>query len=264
MTRQFLALLTAILVMAFSSLMLTRISDAEVDPKTALGVWLFEDGTGKKAMDSSGNDNHGELVKNPKWAKGKFGGALELNGRSSHVSVPHIPGWNFGKKDFTIALWINMKEKLQPGQKSTMVGHINQKAQEKGWRFQLEGQAEGRLWWEHGGKNTMGPQVDGGISIGEWHHYAITLRSNSLTMFFDGKAQNNQFWSDDLVATESPLTIGGRLALNGIIDEVAIFKAGMFSGDVKSLLNGLENLAFRAVSPSGKLATTWGYLKNRE
>ena len=145
-----------------------------------------------------------------------------------------------------------------------MVGHINQKAQEKGWRFQLEGQAEGRLWWEHGGKNTMGPQVDGGISIGEWHHYAITLRSNSLTMFFDGKAQNNQFWSDDLVATESPLTIGGRLALNGIIDEVAIFKAGMFSGDVKSLLNGLENLAFRAVSPSGKLATTWGYLKNRE
>jgi hypothetical protein len=111
MTRQFLALLTAILVMAFSSLMLTRISDAEVDPKTALGVWLFEDGTGKKAMDSSGNDNHGELVKNPKWAKGKFGGALELNGRSSHVSVPHIPDWNFGKKDFTIALWINMKEK---------------------------------------------------------------------------------------------------------------------------------------------------------
>ncbi|HIC18064.1 TPA: hypothetical protein EYO77_08125, partial [Candidatus Poribacteria bacterium] len=45
--------------------------------KTAAGVWLFDEGKGQKAEDIAGNDNHGELVKNPAWVKGKFGKALE-------------------------------------------------------------------------------------------------------------------------------------------------------------------------------------------
>ena len=49
--------------------------------KTAAGIWLFDEGKGKKAEDISGNGNHGELVKNPAWVKGKFGKALEFNGK---------------------------------------------------------------------------------------------------------------------------------------------------------------------------------------
>ena len=38
---------------------------------TAVGIWLFDEGTRKMAKDSSLNGNHGELIGKPKWAKGQ-------------------------------------------------------------------------------------------------------------------------------------------------------------------------------------------------
>ena len=49
------------------------ISSAEIDPKTVVGIWLFDEGTGKAAKDLSGNDNDGELMEGTKWEDGQFG-----------------------------------------------------------------------------------------------------------------------------------------------------------------------------------------------
>ena len=48
-------------------------SDAKIDPKSAAGVWLFDEGSGKVAFDSSDNGYDGKLMGNPKWVDGKFG-----------------------------------------------------------------------------------------------------------------------------------------------------------------------------------------------
>ena len=49
-------------------------SDAEIDPKTAVGVWLFNETAGGTVHDSSGNGNDGKLEGDPKWVPdGKFG-----------------------------------------------------------------------------------------------------------------------------------------------------------------------------------------------
>ena len=65
-----------------------RHSDAEIDPKTAVGVWLFNETTGDTAHDSSENGNDGILKSEPKWVPdGKFGNALELDGADDYVSV---------------------------------------------------------------------------------------------------------------------------------------------------------------------------------
>ena len=72
------------------SLILVGISNADLDPKTVVGMWLFNDGKGNTAMDSSENGNDGELVNGPNWVKnGKFGPALEFDGNKSkgHVAV---------------------------------------------------------------------------------------------------------------------------------------------------------------------------------
>ena len=62
------------------SLMLTSISYAKIDPKAIVAVWLFDEGAGKVAKDSSLNGINGEFMGNPKWVKGKFGKALEFDG----------------------------------------------------------------------------------------------------------------------------------------------------------------------------------------
>ena len=44
------------------SLVAVNSSNAEIDQKDVVGIWLFDDGTGSMAMDSSGNNNHGTIV----------------------------------------------------------------------------------------------------------------------------------------------------------------------------------------------------------
>jgi hypothetical protein len=48
--------------------------------------------------------------------------------------------------------------------------------------------------------------------------------------------------------------------MNGLIDEVGIFNVALTEDDIKDIMNkGLEGVT--AVSPSGKLTTTWADMK---
>lgn len=49
------------------SLVLTSTGDAKVDAKSIVGAWLFNENSGKKAEDSSGNRNHGTLAAGAKF-----------------------------------------------------------------------------------------------------------------------------------------------------------------------------------------------------
>ena len=62
------------------SLVAVNSSNAEIDQKSVMGIWLFDDGGGNIAMDSSGNNNHGTIVNAPIWVDGRFGGALGFDG----------------------------------------------------------------------------------------------------------------------------------------------------------------------------------------
>jgi hypothetical protein len=51
---------------------------------------------------------------------------------------------------------------------------------------------------------------------------------------------------------------------NGIIDDVAVFNVALTESDIKTIMdNGLERSLITAVSPSGKLTTTWADLKQQ-
>ena len=42
-------------------------SHAKIDPKTAVGIWLLDEGTGKNVSDLSGNGNDGEIMGKASW-----------------------------------------------------------------------------------------------------------------------------------------------------------------------------------------------------
>jgi hypothetical protein len=70
-------------VVLFIAGVLTASSYARIDPKTCLGMWLFDEGKGDIAKDKSGMGNDGTITGNPKWVDGKFGKALSFNGAES-------------------------------------------------------------------------------------------------------------------------------------------------------------------------------------
>ena len=76
---------------------------AEIDPGSIVGAWLFDETAGKVAKDSSDNGNDGDLEGGAKWVKGKFGNAIELNGKDAWVIVPEIGPL----EDFTLMKWFN-------------------------------------------------------------------------------------------------------------------------------------------------------------
>ena len=86
------------------SLMCVGISDAKVRTENMVGLWVFDEGNGKTANDSSGNKNHGKLMGDTKWVNGKFGKAVEFDGDMDYVEVVHDKTLDI-TEELTIVTW---------------------------------------------------------------------------------------------------------------------------------------------------------------
>ena len=60
------------------ALILISFTQAEIEPENIVGIWFFNQGTGKVVKDSSDNRVDGELKGGVRWVNGKFGKALLL------------------------------------------------------------------------------------------------------------------------------------------------------------------------------------------
>jgi len=90
----------------FGVLVLISISEAQLDLKGIVAMWLLDESTGDKVTDSSGNGNDGAFAKGkPKWVDGKFGKALSLDGKADWVEMdaPVV----VDTVDFTMGCWAN-------------------------------------------------------------------------------------------------------------------------------------------------------------
>ena len=286
MKRLFFASLIAMVGITFFSLMMMRTSDAKIDPRTAIVALTFEEGLGRKSVDLSGNKNHATLTKKGiEWGEGKFGGGLVLDGKNGYVEVPNDNDvWAFEQNDFTLAAWVVM-DKLSdsPRLKSyvIMAYSTTVAVMWDGWWYSLKHHNAGhQLFFHHciqcggpgGGGIDMGPQVPRRFKVKEWHHYGVSRNGKKMTMFYDGKKIGEKAWDWSIKAAAAegqPLTIGRRTQpgdeyyLDGMMDDVVVFNAAFSEQDMQELVaEGLE--AVMAVSPSDKLATTWGRIKKRK
>ena len=104
-----LTVISLILFLQSEHRKLTGISEAKLDPKAVVGMWLFEEETGNIIKDSSGNGNHGEVLGNAKRAGGKFGKGLAFDGVDDYVKVPNSDSLN-PKKGITVMAWVNSSD----------------------------------------------------------------------------------------------------------------------------------------------------------
>jgi len=240
--------------------MLTTQSYAKIDPKTIVGLWLFDEGSGKIAKDSSGNGNDGTL-EGPKWVDGKFGKALEFDG-ASYVDTGDDPITDpGGKKILSISAWVKRATdtskvlvaiRRTPGGYILGVGSLGASANQI--------------------KVTKFGVVD--IYLGDfpqdtdWHHLVCVWNEKGQIAYVDGVV-NGEFadTANFSPALTGKLLIGGDTGdqgyADGTIDDVGIFNVALTESDVKDITNkGLGMAAgLLSVSPKGRLATVWGEIK---
>ncbi len=238
---------------------------AKIDPDTVAGMWLFEEGGGDVAVDSSDAGNDGTIVGPKKWQDGKFGKALEFDGNAVYVEVQAND--SIILEELTIVAWANLK----PSQGTRWQSIIMRGQNPRNYLLVVDRDTQTL-------QLSITKAADGGftgpiggpvITDGDWHHLAGVLGENEGSVIYtDGEEVGKQGYAQPSQdANPSRMRIGdgsnGGHQCEGLLDEVALFDVPLSQDDIKAIMNdGLERTTgFLAVEPESKLTTIWGKLK---
>ncbi len=84
------------------------------EPEDSLVLYFsFDEVDGNNTIDHSKYKNHGQMKGTPKLVEGKFGKALQLNGQSDWVEIPHHETLTVDK-DVTVMAWIHTERHEGP------------------------------------------------------------------------------------------------------------------------------------------------------
>lgn len=270
-------ILTCIGLIGIGVILTSTIDAATVADEGVLGIWLFDEDNGNKINDSSGNGNDGQLLfaGQSKWVDGKFGKALEFDGDQAFVEM-NTPT-NTGREGHTISLWVNPSG-IQKDFTVIMSNHnpipqgfsIQQRAAELNNFF--HGLVVADAW--QGPPFAVRPATQ--LIANTWQHLVLVRdgRRGVLTHWLNGLPtagypilKGAQTESDDNLRIGNTAAVkhaawAANREFTGAVDEVVIFERPLTIDEIlilgeKSIENAL------AVSPKGRLATTWGRLKTR-
>ena len=254
-------------VVLFVAGVLAASSYARIDPGTVVGTWLFDDGRGDVAEDSSGNQNNGTLKNNPEWEDGKFGDALEFNG-SNYVDCGNAESLNIANS-LTITAWMRLSAITDTA--TTIVFKGDGRGGAAGTSYWMDIRTSGQIYF--GGYTAAGGAcyefIAGKIKEAKrWYHIAGTYDKTRSKIYVDGQVVKDVTKSCELLTNDINVSIGARgtgTRFNGLLDEVGLFNVALEQQDIQTIMNeGLKETIFpTAVGLSGKLTTTWAGVKSR-
>lgn len=251
--------MSKMLSLLFLSLLIISPQVVALDIDGLVGAWLMDDGNGKTVSDSSENGLDGKVAQgNPKWVKGKFGGAMEFGG-SDMVTVDDDAALDL--KSFTLSAWVNIpkitgtwqiiasKENRGPtGRNYGIFGHINRGVVH--YSFTTGG-------WKSFDANTV-------VTDGKWHHIVTTYEKPNFKLYVDGKVDGQTAPNTDPDNHDNFLFIGGcnigNYWMSGTIDEVVLYDRALSEAEIGELMDQGITAALD-VKPGGKLVTTWSQIK---
>jgi len=233
----------------------------KIDPKTASGIWLFDEGKGDIAADSSGNNHEGKIT-GAKWEKGKFGNGIIF--------------------DKTGEVRILSTEKLQLSDEFTFMAFFNTQALDD-WHQIIAKDGEYLLRIDPPGEGT---RMSAFVNLGgweprasafvpdknTWYHFAAVFNVKvkdalQLKVYVNGEQKGQSTRAGKPAPGAAAVTIGhwnNGSRFKGVIDDVGIFKAALEVEDIMAIAtNGLKAtvLAGQSVDTADKMAVTWGSLK---
>ena len=238
-------------------LLILHAAHAAIDPADAVGVWLFDDGSGDTAEDLSGLGNHGTLV-NATWTDdAAFGKALAFNGSNACVET--------GEKllddlsDFTITAWVKPIDMVG--------GRIGLVGQNDSPEFGFINAGTINLWTPNGAAS-----VPYGHDQDEWHFVAGVASPDKTAAYVDteevtsGGAPNRGSSAFFVNIGGCGIWAAAGNWFSGLMDDVSIWHVALEPEDLELIMNqGLGGaLGLLAVDPRDRVATTWASIKRAQ
>ncbi len=226
-----------------------------------VGMWLFDEGAGDVAVDTSGRGHHGTMIDGADWGAGAYGGAVEFDD-TGFIEWEHHEDFSFDETltfmifaridAITPQEWVGMPRKEN---EYTFAGHS------------LGATMEMTLWLNIGG-GWIGQIPAGGVfpahGYGDWHHYAVTYDGALVTLFLDGEPAGDMDVAGDVNKTDAVMRVsnsccGGRF-MEGAVDEFVMANHAMTPAEIAEYADiGVEGVL--SVDSTGKLPTAWARLR---
>lgn len=212
----------------------------------------FDEGGGGTAADASGNYLTGNLTNGPTWAAGRSGSALSLSGGNQYVNLGNPPAFNFGAGPFTLEAWVKL---AADGTQDEIFDKGCCGATDVVVHTLTTGVL--RFCFRVGG---AGPCIDGTRNIKDdaWHHVAAVRDGGTMRTYVDGSieafsaaAPTGSFSNgSNLLVGERASAVGSGTALNGQVDEVAIYDKALTAADIAEHA-AAQGVAFVPQGPVG-------------
>lgn len=250
-----------ILLLAFA----VSISYAANELEDSLILFMsFDTVDDETTIDHSLYENHGEMIGDPKHVKGRYGKALQFNGVSEFVEIPHHESLTVDQ-DVTVMAWIHTERHTGPDD-----------AQWQGILAKGNNPRSYSLWTEANSKClhfSVGPPQGGGsvcqdeIKLNEWVHVAAQINDGTHRYWINGQMVREIPNKPNPPGIEDTSTVvigtaggGGIRYFLGMIDEVRIWNRALTDEEINEQM-AKGHFEIFPVDPRHKLTTTWGNLK---
>ena len=223
-----------------------------------VGLWLFDEGSGKAASDSSKYGNDGKIEGGAEWVDGKFDKALSFNGSDAYVEVPSSDSLKIADA-ITIEFWLFPR---------SFIGEWNIVRKHTQDTYDYEINAIGDIHFNLTFVETQTGVVIGGddVPFNQWTHLAFTYDGKKALMYINGEPVFEQDVSGAIPISDSPLYIGcrdtTRRFIDAILDEFCLSNIARTADDIKAHIEkGVARVL--AVEKGSELAITWAALKKQ-
>jgi hypothetical protein len=232
-----------------------------LDKKDMVLYLPFDEGSGIKARDASGNGNDGELQGNVEWVDGQHGSAVYINDdAASNMVVVKDDNTLDITGDITIAMWINIETIGPDGSNSAITKADTYMIHTSNWGGR--GIEQELLLWPFDVWQTAASTP---IQLGEWRHVTGVYDGAEIKMYIDGDLMGQRARAGAIASTAVDLVIGrdSRACCNAricaqTIDEVMMFSRALSENEIKEAMKGGGGIS---VDPEGSLTATWGEAK---
>ena len=243
----------------FVGLIFASLCFADIDPGTAGGIWLFDEGAGQVVGDISGNGNDGAVMGDAQWVQGNRGGALQFDDEDDFVEVQDAD--SLDAVNLSVVAWVR---NILPTENVLLM-----KNEAYFWVMTVDGIPQANLFFDATWKGRWIATT--ALEDDTWAHIAFTYDAEKVRFYLNGVLDAEvDAPGPGLNVSDSFLRIAERTnpsgtGFDGTVDEFGVFTAVLTEADIVRIMSdGLAGaLGITAVEPASKLATTWAEIRVR-
>jgi len=217
------------------------------------GFWMFDDGAGTNADDSSVSNNDGDLMFGPTWVDGINGGAVNFDGVDDSVDIPNLPA--FHQVPLTAVIWFNLD--VLPsvrGERAALITLSHSSEPWSAWGIEID---TDNIPYVYARDNSGSGDPDdyywfkansGSLQPGVWYNVALVIDENyKMTMYVDGQLQSGSRNLPSLLPGNGIIRLGaacngsiGCLRSDGSMDDVRFYNRVLSESEMLELYENQE------------------------